>query len=384
MTDTNLIYTKNHPFISYVKQRYSLCKQGSKKNTQHVILDIEGSGIQYDVGDCVGVFPLNDPDLVNITLESLGKKGNETVVDSGGHPLTLKEYLTRQGNITQFSRKMLNEVAIRQPNSVKKEKIQHLFHENNKEELKKFFHNHEVWNVLADNPEVQWEPQEFCNLLMPLLPRLYSIASSQETVGNEVHLTVANLLYETNQHVRRGVCTHYLCDLAPVGEKSVRIYPHAHHGFTIPDNPSASLIMVGPGTGIAPYRGFLQARIQRKHTGRNWLFFGEWNRTTDYFYEEEWRQFQEKIPFRIETAFSRDQEHKIYVQHRMHEHGAELYSWLEHGAYFFVCGDASRMARDVDAALHEIIQSHGSKTFEEAKHYVKTLKHEKRYLRDVY
>jgi sulfite reductase (NADPH) flavoprotein alpha-component len=219
---------------------------------------------------------------------------------------------------------------------------------------------------------------------MPLLPRLYSIASAQEVVGNEAHLTVANLSYRTNHHIRRGVCTHYLCDLAPLGEKCVPVYHHPNRGFTLPDDPQAALIMIGPGTGIAPYRGFLQARIAHGHPGRNWLFFGEWNRATDFFYEDEWRAMQNRIPLRIDTAFSRDQEYKIYVQHRMLEQGAELFAWLEEGAYLFVCGDANHMAKDVDGALHQIVEKHGDRTPDDAKAYLKELKAAKRYLRDVY
>lgn len=383
--ESNLVYTKERPFLAFIKERYSLCKPYSKKNTQHIVIDIEGSGIKYNVGDCLGVFPTNGLALVDQTLKVLHATGEEIVCDprSNGH-YTLREFLTKKGNITQFSRKLLDLIFTKQTTPSKKQFLSELLADTHKERLKNYMHNHELWDLLSEHAEIHWAPQEICDLMMPLLPRLYSIASAQEWVGNEVHLTVSNLAYLSNHHLRRGVCTHYLSDTVPIEDRSVPIYPHPHHGFTLPDDPRASLIMIGPGTGVAPYRGFLQARMRLGHTGRNWLFFGEWNRSTDFFYEDEWVQMQKQLHLQIDTAFSRDQAEKIYVQHRMLEKSEEFYRWLEEGAYLYVCGDASHMAKDVDTVLHQIIQVQGKKSPEEAKAYVKSLRSEKRYLRDVY
>lgn len=378
-------YSKTHPFVTSIKQRYRLNKIGSKKDTQHIVVDIQGSGIQYSAGDCIGIFPVNDPHLVHRTLHALHFKGDEPIHDAQNQPITVKDFLTYKANITQFSRKFLGELAARQPQQEKKSKLDNLLAEGNREGLKNYLNTHELWDALSENQEISWDPQEIATLMMPLLPRLYSIASAQEAVGDEVHLTVSNLKYETNGHERKGVCTHYLCDLVPLKDKTVQVYPYPqHHGFTIPENPNAPIIMVGPGTGVAPYRGFLQARAKKNHQGKNWLIFGEWNRATDFFYEEEWAEFQKVIPLKIDTAFSRDQEHKVYVQNKMLENAEEFYSWLESGAYLYVCGDASRMAKDVEAALHQIIQEQGRKSPEEVKQYIKELKAEKRYVRDVY
>lgn len=379
------LYSKTNPFITSIKERYLLAKPGSKKDTQHVVIDLKGSGITYNVGDCIGVYPINDPLLVSQTIDALKFKGDEIVKDSQGKEIEIKDFLTYKANISAFSRKFLSELSSKQIHPEKKSYLENLLAEGNRDGIKLYMNNHQLWDALKENQEVEWTPSEIAALLMPLLPRLYSIASAQETVGDEVHLTVSNLKYETNEVVRHGVCTHYLCDLVPVGQRSVQIYPYPqHHGFTIPENPYAPIIMVGPGTGVAPYRGFLQARAKKGHKGENWLIFGEWNRATDFFYEEEWNELQKQIPLKVDTAFSRDQEHKIYVQTRMLDQAKEFYEWLENGAYFYVCGDASRMAKDVEATLHQIIQEQGNKTPEEVKQYIKQLKAEKRYVRDVY
>ena len=221
-------------------------------------------------------------------------------------------------------------------------------------------------------------------MLMPLLPRFYSIASSMKEVSNEVHLTVADLKYISNQHVRRGVCTYYLCELAPMHQEIIPIFVQPHHGFTVPENRDADLIMIGPGTGIAPYRAFMQERMALNATGKNWLFFGECYRAYNYFYEDYWNSLAAQEKLEIDLAFSRDQEHKIYVWHRMLEKAPEIFNWLQNGAYLFVCGDAHRMAKDVDATIHKIVREQGGMDEHAAKNYIKQLKAENRYLRDVY
>jgi sulfite reductase (NADPH) flavoprotein alpha-component len=380
------LYTKQHPFLASVKERYSLSKSGSRKKTQHLVLDLKGSGITYEVGDSVGVFPKHDPELVGKTLEAMRATGHEIIQSKQtGELMPLVHFLICKGNITDISPKLIREIYMRQSDSAKKQDLEVLLKEDNREGLKNYLSRHEVWDLLLAHLEVHFTPQELADLLMPLLPRFYSISSSQRYVGEEVHLTVAPLEYEANGHKRRGVCTHFLCELVELHDPSVPIFIQPSHGFQLPSDPDTSLIMIGPGTGVAPFRAFLQERLLHYQVkGKHWLFFGEWNRAYDFFYEEDWSHLETKGHLRLELAFSRDQKHKIYVQDKMQEKGEEFYRWLEEGAYLYVCGDAQRMAKDVDLALHAIIQEYGLKNFSEAKDYVKRLRQQKRYLRDVY
>lgn len=379
-------YSKQHPFLASIKERYFLSKPGSKKNTQHLVLDLRGSGIHYEVGDSIGVFPQHDPELVGKTLQALKANGKEIIQNKQtGELISLVDYLTSKGNITDISPKLFREVAARQPDSDKKHALEELRQESNREACKAYLQKHEVWDFLLANEEVSFIPQEFADLLMPLLPRFYSISSSQRYVGEEVHLTVAPLEYESNGHKRRGVCTHYLCELVELHASVVPIFVQRSHGFNLPQDPLVPLVMIGPGTGVAPFRAFMQERLlHHQSKGKHWLFFGEWNQDYDFFYEKDWLEFSNYGHLRLELAFSRDQEYKVYVQHRMWEKGGELFQWLEEGSYLYVCGDAQRMAKDVEVMLHHIVQEFGKKEAQAAKEYIKHLRQQKRYLRDVY
>lgn len=379
------MYTRTNPFIAKVKVRERLSKAGSKKNTHFIVLDISGSDIHYNVGDSIGIYPVNDPLLVTWTLRAMNATGDELVTDKQGeNETTLKDFLETKANITEISKKFLIELAKKQTLHKKKAFLESLLEDENKEALKEYQYTHELWDTLEENKEAVFEIQELCNLLMPLLPRLYSISSSKNAVGDEVHLTVAMLEYESNQLLRRGVCTHYLCNLAPINEPKVPVYIQPHHGFTLPEDPEAPIMMVGPGTGVAPFRAFMQERMHTQAKGKNWLIFGEWNQEFDFFYQDYWNELISQNLLRVDAAFSRDQADKIYVQHRMWENGQEIFNWLENGGYFYVCGDAKRMARDVEAILLQIIQQFGNRDETEAKAYLKDLRTEKRYLRDVY
>ncbi|HRD55867.1 MAG TPA: sulfite reductase [Parachlamydiaceae bacterium] len=381
-------FSRTNPFFAKIKERKRLSKEGSKKNTHHIVLDISGSNIDYAVGDSIGIYPKNDPYLVNWTLRALNATGNEQIKNKEGILLTLRLFFEEKANITEISKKFLSELAKRQTNPEKKAKLDLLLEENQKEALKEYQSSHELWDTLEENREAVFDIQELSHLLMPLLPRLYSISSSKKAVGDEVHLTVAMLEYESNQLLRRGVCTHYLCNLAVLQQPEVGVYIQPHHGFTLPENLDAQMIMVGPGTGVAPFRAFMQEReklnTSEKNSGQNWLIFGEWNENFDFFYEEEWQRLVKQGNFRIDTAFSRDQKDKIYVQHRMWENGQEIYNWLQNGAFFYVCGDAKHMAKDVEAILLQIIQHFGHLDDTASKAYLKELRQQKRYLRDVY
>ncbi|HEV8052648.1 MAG TPA: sulfite reductase [Parachlamydiaceae bacterium] len=385
MSETTTHYNKAHPFLARIKERYNLCKEGSQKSTFHVVLDLEGSGISYQTGDSIAVQPTNDPLVVETMLALLHANGDEMIADKHTkEPIQLKDYLTRKVNLAEVPKKLIVELARKQTNPQKKERLEFICSEGQRESLKEYQAAHEVWDALSENEEVDFVAEEFCHMLQPLLPRFYSIASSMNHVGNEVHLLIAELNYVTNSHPRSGVCTHYLCRRAEMDCPIVPVYIQPSHGFTVPENGDASMIMIGPGTGVAPYRAFMQERQVRQAAGLNWLFFGEWHRATEFFYEKEWDAFEAAGTLRLDAAFSRDQEHKIYVQHRMLENGKELFEQLESGAYLYVCGDAHRMAKDVDAALHLIAQVHGNLDEAGAKDYVKKLRAGKRYLRDIY
>lgn len=350
------------------------------------MLDLKGSGIEYEVGDSIGIFPTHDPDLVAKTLKAIRATGQERVRSKhSGEEMPLEEFLTSAANITDISPKLFREVLARTTDSDKKHELEQLTDEKNRDALKAYLSQHEVWDFLESHCETVFKPQELVDLLMPMLPRFYSIASSQKHVGEEIHLAIAPIEYESRGHKRRGVCTHYLCSLVELHDPVVPVFIQPSHGFRLPSDLNAPLIMIGPGTGIAPFRAFLQERILHHQTKvKHWLFFGEWNQAYDFFYEEEWNEFATKGHLKIDAAFSRDQAHKIYVQHKMHEQGEELYRWLEEGAFLYVCGDAQQMAKDVDAALNDIIQIFGLKNPVETKEYIKQLKQQKRYLRDVY
>ncbi|KAF3362811.1 putative sulfite reductase (NADPH) flavoprotein [Chlamydiales bacterium STE3] len=377
-------YNKIHPFLATIKERTLLCKAGSQKCTYHIVLDIQGSGLRYNVGDSLGVFPLNNLNLIEKTLIAAKASGEEVVVDRNGEEISFRNFLHSKANITEFSKKFISVVLERQSLPFKRKILENLLQEDNREQLKQYMEDRELWEVLHENEEVTFTAQELSSLLMPLLPRLYSISSSQLVVGDEVHLTIALTRYQTLGIERQGVCTHYLCCDCPIGEPVVPIYIQPHHGFTLPESEEAPIIMVGPGTGIAPFRAFLQERLHKKHVGKNWLFFGEWTKNGEYFYEEEWLKLEGEGQLKLHLAFSRDQATKIYVQHRMLENGLEIFQWLEQGAYLFVCGDAKYMAKDVELALIEIIKQYGHLDNDQAKLYLKRLRAEKRYLRDVY
>lgn len=379
------LYTRVNPFLATIKERYCLCKPGSDKKTYHVVIDLSGSGISYEVGDSIGIYPQNDPDLVQRTLHAMCATGHEQVWDKRTEKMwDLRSFLTTQANIVEVNRKLLKEICDRQTDPQKKELLLKLHTEEHKESLKAYLEAHEVWDLLQTHSEVVFSAQELCELLMPNLPRLYSISSANKVVGNEVHLTVAHLEYHSNGHMRRGVCTHYLCVLAPLHVPVVPVYIQPHNGFTLPEDHSRPIIMIGPGTGVAPFRAFMQERIAAEATGEHWLFFGERHRSHTYFYEEFWEHLAAQGKLQLDLAFSRDQQHKIYVQHRLLEQGKKVQQWLEDGAHLFVCGDAHRMAKDVEAALLQIIQEHGGHDEAGSKQYLKKLRHEKRYLRDIY
>lgn len=357
--------SKNTPFLASIKERRLLTKPGSTKRTYHIVLSLKGSSISYNAGDSLGIYPENFSSEVEHILDLLKLSPDEVIVDKRTQtPRPLKEFLKKRANLKDIPRKLYT----------------HLHGE--RDDLKEFLKSRELVDILK--PGV-FSAQEFADYLMPLLPRFYSIASSQKVVADEVHLTVALYSYEILGSCRFGVCTRYLCEEAPLSEPVIPVYVQEGEGFRLPSNKEAPLIMIGPGTGVAPFRAFLQERFASGASGKHWLVFGECHKATDFFYEEEWRQYEGEGFLKLTTAFSRDQERKIYVQDRLLESSKEVYDWIQSGAYLYLCGDANRMAKDVEATLETIFCKEGKMSPDEAK---ATLKHlrlvEKRYLKDVY
>jgi len=374
-------YSKKDPYFAGMKDRYNLCSKDSNKETYHLILDISESGLVYTVGDCLGVCPENESSLVNALLLALQVPGNEKVTDKKTQEvLTFSEYLSRRANLATVTKKFFAKLV--DWAEVKEPLIQKL--EGDPELLRAYLGERDVLQLVLESGPLKIEPQEFVDLLMPLLPRFYSIASSLKAHPGEVHLTVARVTYQSFERSINGVCTYFLSEAVPFDHPVVPIFLHPHSGFTVPENPDIAMIMIGPGTGVAPFRAFMQEREMTGATGKNWLFYGDWFSDGTFLYREYWERLERRGTLKLDLAFSRDQAEKIYVQHKMLEKGKELYDWLEEGAILYVCGDAKKMARDVEATLLRIIAEHGGKTEEEAKEYVKRLRKEGRYLRDVY
>lgn len=380
-------FTKDRPFPAKLIENRLLNRPGSAKETRHFVVDLRGSGLVYKAGDSLGVFAANAPGEVAEVLERLGASGHELVSPVNlrlPQPVPLREVLADKLALAKPTRKALEVLAAKATASKEKGALAALLAPEAKETLPAWLEEREFVDLLAEFPSARLGPQEFVDLLRKLMPRLYSIASSARVHPQEVHLTVAVVRYETNGRARGGVCSTFLADRAAVGTTPVPVFVSDSH-FGPPADGARDCIMIGPGTGIAPFRAFLQDRVASGATGRNWLFFGDQKRATDFLYEEEWQVYQASGALtRLDTAFSRDQAAKIYVQDRMREGAAELWAWLQRGAHLYVCGDAKRMAKDVDVALHGIAAEQGGMTPEQAVAFVKQLKKDDRYQRDVY
>ena len=371
-------YTRAHPLRTKLLANRRLNGEGAEKETRHLAFDLSGHDFPYQAGDALGVWPCNAPELVNELLSTIGLDG-ATQVQLNNHPLmSLRMALTEHLEIARISPDLLRRVADYSASP----QLRTLLQEDNHAVLQDWLWGRQLPTLLREFPMVL-EAEQWVQLLKPLQPRLYSISSSPNLTPNEVHLTVATVRYQHQDQRRGGVCSTFLADRAEA--HGVRIFLQRSAHFRPPKNPDTPLIMIGPGTGIAPFRAFLQERQAQGGGGKNWLFFGEQRARTDFYYRDELRDWQRSgLLQRLDTAFSRDQSEKIYVQHRMLEEGAELWKWLEQGAYVCVCGDASRMAKDVDAALKKIVQMHGKMSSGAATLYVSDMSKERRYLRDVY
>jgi sulfite reductase (NADPH) flavoprotein alpha-component len=372
------IFDKANPFPARLLKNVLLNRPGSSKEVRHFEIALGGSGLAYEVGDALGVVPENCSKLVYEMLVAINATGDEPVKVENSI-LPLHAALTKIFDLAKPSSELLEETVKRAPSS----ELAALLVPERADDLKKWLRGRDVLDVLT-LAQKQITFAELLPLLRKLAPRLYSISSSPKAHPGEVHLTVGAVRYESYGRQRKGIASTFLADLA---DKTgcVKVFVQPSHGFKPPVNGDTPMIMVGPGTGIAPFRAFLEERAATGAKGKNWLFFGDQKRATDFLYEEQLTAWQKNnFLTRFDLAFSRDQAEKIYVQNRMMENATELWSWLEAGAHFYVCGDASRMAKDVDVALHKVIETAGGKSMDEAKNYVAKLKFDKRYQRDVY
>jgi len=372
-------FNRKNPFSSTITTNRLLTAEKSSKETRHYEFSLEGSGLTYEAGDALNVIPQNCPELVADIVKAIGCTGEEDE-PVNGELMSLSEALRTHFEIKLPSKELLQEIAKRSGD----QELNGLLESDDKNLLSKYLWGRDTLDLLLQFPACEFSAAEFIALLKPLQHRAYSISSSGKMHSNSVHLTVASVRYSAHDRDHKGVCSTYIADLVN-DESEVKIFFSPNKSFRVPDNDSLPIIMVGPGTGIAPFRAFLQEREFRKAGGKNWLLFGDRNEATDYIYRDEIEAMQERgVITRLDLAFSRDQEEKIYVQDRMRENGEEMYAWLEQGGSFYVCGDATYMAKDVDIALHDIITQYGDKTAEQAIDYVNQLKKEKRYVRDVY
>ncbi|WP_380179802.1 sulfite reductase subunit alpha [Kalamiella sp. sgz302252] len=368
---------KQNPYAAALVTNKRLSGPDSEKDIRHYEFDLTDSGLKYEAGDALGVIPVNDPTLVNLLLTQL-KADYDTPVS--GYDRSLGDLLTYQFEISEPSRKLIEWVGQNTTN----QELRHVLQHDDKDAMGVWLWGKDSLDLLQLELARTLSISEFVALLRPLQHRAYSISSSSKAHPNQVHLTIASVRYHSAGRARNGVCSTYLAERVGRGEKPA-IFISPNKAFRVPADNNAPLIMIGPGTGIAPFRAFLQEREATGAKGKNWLFFGDQRLEHDFIYRDELLGWQESgLLNRLDLAFSRDQAKKIYVQNRMMEQGAELYAWLQEGAYFYVCGDASRMAKDVDKALYEVIAQFGGLSAERAADYVDQLKKEKRYLRDVY
>ena len=373
-------YSKKNPFPSTLKQRRLLNKPGSTKEVQHLELCLTGSGLEYRPGDSLAIIPTNSDRLVADVMEAGGLDADVRVELANGNSAPLGQALKNEFDVSGLTKSVLKKYN----QFAQSDKIEALLDPENAAGLKEYLWGREVVDLLSDFPVTGMTAGDFCSVLRKITPRLYSIASSPLAHPGEVHLTIAVLRYQSHGRDREGVCSTYAAERVGVGE-TMPVFLHHDKHFKLPEDGNTPIMMVGPGTGIAPFRAFVEERAATGADGRSWLFFGDRNRETDFLYGEEFERYHADGKLtRIDLAFSRDQEEKVYVQHRMLENGAELYAWLNDGAMFYVCGDASRMAGDVHEALITIAEREGGQSREAAEAWLKQLQDDRRYLRDVY
>ena len=372
-------YSKTNPYFATVLDNYNLNGEDSAKETRHIEIDLGDSGLTYEAGDALGVYPLNNPAYVDDLLAALKMDGAEQIT-VGKETLSLRDAFIEKLDITALSRVNMEKYA----DLIGSDAIKTLLDDEHKDEFGDYIWGRQILDLVEEYPAEGISAQDFVNILRKIPGRLYSIASSLKATPNQVHLLVGAVRYHSFDRDREGVCSTFLSERIPEDQK-LAIYVQQNKNFRLPENPDVPVIMVGPGTGLAPFCAFLQERQATGAKGKNWLFFGDQHQACDFLYADRLTKLHEDgFLSKLSLAFSRDQKEKIYVQTRILEASKEIYQWLEEGAYFYICGDASRMANDVHNALIETVAKEGGKSKEEAEAYINGLLDNKRYQRDVY
>lgn len=374
-------FSRTNPFQAKVLKNINLNGAGSSKETRHIELSLKGSDLSYVPGDCLGIIPENDPELVAALLEEMKWDAKmDVTINKQGDTLPLKEALTTHFEITLLTKKIIQQAAELTEN----EELQKLVSNENINQLKEYIDGRDLLDLLRDFGPWKASAQEIVSLLRKIPPRLYSIASSISANPEEVHLTIGAVRYMAHGRERKGVCSVLCAERLQEGD-TLPVFIQQNKHFNLPESQDKDIIMVGPGTGIAPFRSFIQERAVNEATGRSWLFFGDQHVASDFLYQNELEKYQKDgVLTRLETAFSRDTAQKVYVQHKMLENSKELFEWIENGAYFYVCGDKQYMAKDVHNTLINIIEKEGVMTREAAEAYLNDMQKQGRYQRDVY
>lgn len=370
-------YDRKHPFSAPLLENQLLSGRGSSKQVRHIEISLEGSGLHYQPGDALGIYPQNDAVLVSMLIDALGFDA-ETMVDLDEQSETLTNALMHHREITVLTRPLVEKWA----ELAQSDELSRMME--SKTAMTEWIRGRDVLDLVESYPLPDIDANGFIKLLRKLPPRLYSIASSQAAVDEEVHITVATVRYNAHHRERAGVASSWLADRL-AEDATIPVYIDTNKNFKLPADDDTPIIMIGPGTGVAPFRSFMQEREERGARGPNWLFFGDQHFLTDFLYQTEWLSWRKSgLLTHLDVAFSRDQTEKIYVQHRIREKSIEIWNWLQDGATIYVCGDADNMAPDVNEALLDIISEHGQKSRDDATEYLRQLTRDKRYQRDVY
>lgn len=374
-------YSRSNPFHAEVLENLNLNGRGSDKETRHIEISLEGSGLQYEPGDSVGIYPENHPRLVDELIEAMGWKAEEPVsVGKSGEKQPLRDALLRHYEITVLTKPLIEQAVKLTANA----KLGELLEAGHEQSLRTYINGRDLLDLVQDYSLKGVPATEFVTILRKLPARLYSISSSSKATPNEVHVTVRSVRYNAHGRDRYGVCSVHLADRVEPGSM-LPVFIQNNPNFKLPENPDTPIIMIGPGTGVAPFRAFLAEREETGAEGKTWLFFGDQRFRTDFLYQLEWQRWlKDGVLTRLDVAFSRDTDKKVYVQHRMMEKSRELYQWLQDGAVVYVCGDEKKMAHDVHAALAAILEREGGMSNEEAASYLTRMQQDKRYQRDVY
>lgn len=375
-----IVYSRKNPFRAEVLENLNLNGRNSNKETRHLELSLEGSGLTYKPGDSLGVYPENDPELVIALLEQLKWNAEELVtINKEGELASLKDALTIHFEITVLTRSLLDKIA----ELTDSDAIRSLLAQGN-EAVKAYVEGRDLLDLVQEFGPWDVPAQDFVGVLRKLPPRLYSISSSIAANPDEVHLTIGAVRYEANGRARKGVCSILCADRLQPGD-TLPIFIQSNSNFKLPENMDTPIIMVGPGTGVAPFRSFMQEREETGAKGKSWMFFGDQHFVTDFLYQTEWQKWiKDGVLTKMDVAFSRDSAEKVYVQHRLKEHSQEVYNWIQEGAYIYICGDKNHMAKDVQNTLIDIIETEGGMSREQAEEYFSSLQKQKRYQRDVY